>query len=349
VLALCLTCLLLATTFAAATSITEQGGVGTTTVSLTIHQVSVRCGSGGSYTVNGEEQTGDGDFFLASGQPLSIVAAPYSSYRLNTPTFTYDGTGVTISEDGTTVTVEGLTSDLLVELNFSRRASGDDASSDSASGGGTSSGGSGSGSSTDDSASATDPNAQDAGELNTLGVDDLPFTDVESDAYYADAVAWAIEQGITTGTSATTFSPDEPCTRAEIVTFLWRLAGSPDMSGVDSPFNDLDPDDYYYHAVLWGIENGVVQGLTPTTFGGDVIVSRAQAVTFQWRAAGSPDATGQTFTDVDYDEYYGDAVSWAVSTGVSTGTSATTFSPDSVCTRAQIVTFLYRHYVLNAE
>jgi hypothetical protein len=356
-LALCLTCLLLATTFAGAATLTqEDGGVGTTTVSLMIHQVSVQCGSGGSYTVNGEEQTGDGDFFLANGQPLSIVATPYRNYRLNTPTFTYDGTGVTISEDGTTVTVDGLTSDLLVELSFSRRSSGDDSSSDSSSSSttSTSSGSSGGGGSsstdttdtTNDTSTTENPNAQDAGDLNTLGVDDLPFNDVEPDAYYANAVAWAIESGITEGTSEETFSPDEPCTRAQIVTFLWRAAGAPTITDADNVFSDLDPNAYYYQAVLWGIQNGVVQGLTPTTFGGNELVTRGQAVTFQWRAAGKPDGEGREFTDVDYSEYYGDAVQWTVSTGITTGTGATTFSPDDVCTRAQIVTFLYRQMLL---
>lgn len=170
----------------------------------------------------------------------------------------------------------------------------------------------------------------------------LSFTDVQPDAYYYDAVAWAVEKSITAGTSATTFSPDAFCTRAQIVTFLWRSAGSPKAS-VDSPFTDVPVDSYYYDAVLWAVEQGITNGISVTTFSPDATCTRAHAVTFLYRYEKSPAVSGtNNFTDVDTDAYYADAVQWAVGKNVTAGTSATTFSPNATCTRTQIVTFLYR-------
>lgn len=170
------------------------------------------------------------------------------------------------------------------------------------------------------------------------------FTDVPSGSYYYDAVAWAVEKGITVGTSATTFSPDASCTRAQTVTFLWRAAGSPAPSGGVNPFTDVQPGTYYYDAVLWAAEQGITSGTSVTTFSPDATVTRGQTVTFLYRAAGSPATSGNnSFGDITSDAYYASAVQWAESKGVTAGTSATTFSPDSNCTRAQIVTFLYRN------
>lgn len=169
-----------------------------------------------------------------------------------------------------------------------------------------------------------------------------PFTDLVEGTYYYDAVQWAVENGITTGTSATTFSPDAPCTRAEIVTFLWRAAGSPAAEGED-PFTDVPRDSYYYDAVLWAVSQGITVGTSATTFSPNTFCTRAQAVTFLYRAAGCPAALGEIpFADVVSGAYYTDAVQWAVSKGVTVGSSPTTFSPDRDCSRAQIVTFLYR-------
>ena len=169
------------------------------------------------------------------------------------------------------------------------------------------------------------------------------FTDVPSGAYYEDAVAWAVENGITSGTSETTFSPDASCTRAQMVTFLWRAAGSPKAGG-SSPFTDVSADAYYYDAVLWAVENGITAGTSATTFSPDAAVTRAQTVTFLWRAAGAPKAgDSNPFADVSADAYYYDAVLWAVENGITSGTSATAFSPNADCTRAQIVTFLFRN------
>lgn len=167
------------------------------------------------------------------------------------------------------------------------------------------------------------------------------FVDVPADAYFADAVAWAVENDITNGTSATTFSPNMSCTRAQMVTFLWRAAGSPKATG-NNPFTDLDSSAYYYDAVLWAIENGVTNGTSATTFSPDATVTRGQTVTFLYRANGSPAASGNSFADVSADSYYADAVAWAVAEAITNGTGDNTFSPDADCTRGQIVTFLYR-------
>ena len=171
------------------------------------------------------------------------------------------------------------------------------------------------------------------------------FTDVPEDAYYADAVKWAVEKGITNGTTDTTFSPDQSCTRSQMVTFLWRAAGSPEPSSTDNPFNDVDTDQYYGKAVLWAVEKGITTGMTPTEFGPDVTVDRAQTVTFIYRAAGSPvSGASVRFNDIDNSAYYMDAVNWAVDNNITKGTGDGLFSPDEDCTRAQIVTLLYRYY-----
>lgn len=168
------------------------------------------------------------------------------------------------------------------------------------------------------------------------------FQDVTADTYYYDAVLWAVEHGITTGVTATTFSPNGVCTRAQIVTFLWRANGSPVPQTGVNPFTDVSPDAYYYDAVLWAVEEGITSGTTATSFSPNSGCTRAQAATFLWRSEGFPAASGSSFNDVADDAYYADAVDWAVASGVTLGTTASTFSPNSGCTRAQIVTFLYR-------
>ena len=146
---------------------------------------------------------------------------------------------------------------------------------------------------------------------------------------------------MTNGTSATTFGPNVTVTRAQMVTFLWRAYGSPEITGAN-PFTDVSTSDYYYDAVLWAVTNGVTTGTSATTFSPDAPVTRAQAVTFQWRAAGSPVVSGSSFSDVAADAYYVNAVTWAVANGITNGTSGTTFSPDAAVSRAQAVTFLWR-------
>lgn len=168
------------------------------------------------------------------------------------------------------------------------------------------------------------------------------FTDISADAYYYDAVQWAVDQEITTGTSDLTFGPDDTCTRAQAVTFLWRAAGAPAPSDDRNPFRDVGADAYYHDAVLWAVENGITSGTGDAVFSPDESCSRAQIVTFLYRQAGSPSVSGGSFSDVQPDSYYAPAVRWAVAQDITSGTSGTTFSPESDCTRAQIVTFLYR-------
>lgn len=168
------------------------------------------------------------------------------------------------------------------------------------------------------------------------------FNDVLESDYYADSVQWAVDDNITSGTSATTFSPNATCTTAQILTFLWRAKGSPEPAdGEALPFNDIKESDYYYKAALWAKENGLVSGIT---FNGNAPCTRASTMTYMWKLAGSPSASNSSFTDVSSTADYSQAVAWAVKQGITAGTSATTFSPDQTCTRGQIVTFLYRAY-----
>ena len=164
------------------------------------------------------------------------------------------------------------------------------------------------------------------------------FTDVKKTDWFAEPVLWAVEKNITAGTSDTTFSPNADCTTAQILSFLWRANGSPKPTMVN-PFSDVKSGDWYADAAAWAYEKGLVSG---TAFGGDTLCTRSMAVTYMWKAAGSPSARAASFTDVSAGAEYADAVAWAVEQGVTAGTSATTFSPDSVCTRGQIVSFLYR-------
>ena len=170
-----------------------------------------------------------------------------------------------------------------------------------------------------------------------------PFTDVPSGAYYEDAVVWAVKKGITSGTSATTFNPDGSCTRAQAVTFLWRAAGSPEPKSAAMPFTDVPAGSYFEKAVLWAVENGITKGTSDTTFSPDASCTRAQIVTFLWRAGGSPAVSGNSaFSDVAADAYYAAAVAWAEKNGVTGGIGGGLFGSDNTCTRAQIVTFIYR-------
>ena len=169
------------------------------------------------------------------------------------------------------------------------------------------------------------------------------FVDVATGSYYEDAVDWAVENGITKGTDDTHFSPDGICTRAQAVTFLWRTAGSPKPEIRTMPFTDVPVGSYYYDAVLWAVENGITKGTSDTTFSPNMTCTRAQIVAFLWRSEKSPAAgTANPFADVKSDAYYADAVLWAVKENITKGTTSTTFSPNADCTRAQIVTFLWR-------
>lgn len=171
------------------------------------------------------------------------------------------------------------------------------------------------------------------------------FTDVPANAYYADAVAWAVKNGITTGMTETTFAPENNCTRAQAVTFLWRAAGKPEPKSASNPFVDVkDTKDtnWYYKAVLWAVEQGITTGTTATTFSPDEVCDRAQIVTFLYRHAGKPAANGSTFSDVTADQYYYQAVQWATANEITNGMGDGKFAPETDCSRGHIVTFLYR-------
>ena len=167
---------------------------------------------------------------------------------------------------------------------------------------------------------------------------DNGFSDVAANAWYAEPVKWAVEKGITSGTSANTFSPDMTCTTAQILTFLWRANGSPAPT-INNPFTNVANDAYYASAAVWAYEKGLVSG---SSFEGDTPCTRSATVTYLWKLAEKPAVAAADFTDVAADAEYAQAVAWAVQQGITAGTSATTFSPDVTCTRGQIVTFLYR-------
>ena len=173
--------------------------------------------------------------------------------------------------------------------------------------------------------------------------DSIKFVDVPANAYFAGAVEWAVNKGITNGLTDTMFGPYESCTRAQIVTFLWRAAGSPEPKAMSS-FTDVSASAYYAKAVAWAVENGITNGMTETTFAPNETCTRGQSVTFLYRALGKKVESSASFTDVASGAFYADAVNWAVANNVTNGTSATTFSPNADCTRAEIVTFLYRAY-----
>ncbi len=177
-------------------------------------------------------------------------------------------------------------------------------------------------------------------------VEEVPeqlFKDVPANAYYYEAVKWAQEKGITGGIGNGLFGPNDPCTRAQIVTFLWRAAGSPEPETRAMPFTDIPVGSYYYDAVLWAVENDITKGTSDTTFSPNMTCTRAQIVAFLWRSEKSPAAgTANPFADVKSTAYYADAVLWAAKEDITKGTTNTTFSPGADCTRAQIVTFLWR-------
>ena len=168
------------------------------------------------------------------------------------------------------------------------------------------------------------------------------FYDVPNDSFYYEAVKWAAGKNIASGVGNNLFAPDQPCTRAQIVTFLWRAAGSPEPENSGS-FSDVPASAYYAKAVAWAVENGITTGTGDGMFSPDAVCTRAQAVTFLWRYEKAPVASrSNPFTDVAADSYYADAVLWAVKEDITKGTTDTTFSPGADCTRAQIVTFLWR-------
>ena len=183
-----------------------------------------------------------------------------------------------------------------------------------------------------------------AEEERLLPVLQNPFRDVKPADYFFEPVLWAVYRGITTGMSDTSFGPGNPCTRAQVVTFLWRAAGEPAPASAHNPFTDVKKSDYFYNAVLWAVEKGITTGMSATTFGPNSPCTRGQVVTFLHRSEGTPvpESGGNGFSDVSSDAFYRDAVLWAVEEGITTGTGNGKFSPNQACTRAQVVTFLHR-------
>jgi len=172
-----------------------------------------------------------------------------------------------------------------------------------------------------------------------------PFTDAAIGSYYYDAVGWAVQNGVTDGKTDTLFAPSDTCTRAETVTFLWRAMGSPAPTGTACPFTDVSTEAYYYKAVLWAVEKGVTKG-DKGKFDPDRPITRAELITLLWRLAGSPEPKSQAnpFTDVAQKDYYYKAVLWAHENGIAQGMKPTAFDPAGSCTRAQLVTFLWRYF-----
>ena len=257
------------------------------------------------------------------------------TYKVARLTYTYTGSAartvtlasskiVTVNEDGKTT--EGDTSSQPFTVTITRAGTTTDGGTGGAGGGGIGGGGGGT------------VTPAPGGTTQNL------FVDVKQGDYYYDAVQWAVGKKITSGTSATTFTPDGICTRAQTVTFLWRSQGSPKAAGAENPFTDVSKDAYYYDAVLWAVAQGITNGTSATTFSPDATVTRGQTAAFLWRVAKQPqvDQTANPFADVTQDAYYYNAVLWAVAKEITNGTSSTTFSPDQGCTRAQIVTFLWR-------
>ena len=185
-------------------------------------------------------------------------------------------------------------------------------------------------------------NAEDLRRAESAFAKLSPFVDVSPDDYFFEAVKWALANDVTKGTDDTHFSPNANCSRGQVVTFLWRAAGMPEADG-ENPFSDVTEKDYFYDAVLWAVENEITTGSGEGKFSPNGNCTRGQVATFLWRAAGSPEAAGDNpFTDVTESDYFYDAVLWAVDQEITKGTSATAFSPNAICTRGQVVTFLYR-------
>ena len=173
-----------------------------------------------------------------------------------------------------------------------------------------------------------------------------PFTDVKEKDYFYQPVLWAVENGITAGVSATRFAPGDACTRAQVVSFLWRAAGCPEPQSNKNPFTDVKSTDYFYKAVLWAVENGITAGTGANKFSPNAPCTRAQVVSFLYRALGGgyPTNPSNPFSDVDTSDYYFNAVIWAVECGITYGVDDSHFGPNLACTRGQVVSFLYRAY-----
>ena len=280
---------------------------------------------------------GSGDGKYSEGDTVTIIANKKSGYTF-TGWSSEDGVNFEDSKAETT-TFKMLDKPLTVTANFSTN---------NTSGGIISGGGSviGSTNSTTDSKEESKPieeveNIESVGDTTSIS----DFKDINKSDYFYDAVKWGIDSGIISGIEEDTFAPNSSCTRAQMMTFLWRAAGSPIVESTESQFADVSSDSYYYNAIQWAASNGIASGTTATTFSPDDEVTRGQTIAFLYRANGMPHVSGNNnFKDVPDNMYYADAVQWAVSQGITSGTSGNTFSPTADCTRAQTVTLLYRYF-----
>ncbi len=290
----------------------SSGGSGSSTATS---RVSVSSATGGKVTVSPSVPS--------TGKTVTLTVKPNNGYKLESITAKDSKNNVVELEkkSDTEYSFKMPSGKVTITPKFVKASSGDEASTGN------------------EASTGTETSTGTEASTSTVN----PFTDVESDAYYYEPVMWAVENAITTGTTETTFSPAKTCTRAEMVTFLWRAAGKPVPESTENPFTDVQSGAYYYDAVLWAVEKGITNGTNATTFSPNATVTRGQTVTLLYRSAGSPKTEATyPFTDVASGQYYTDAVLWAVENDITNGKSETSFGPDDGCTRAQIVTFLYR-------
>ena len=288
------------------------------------YNITLSSGSGGNLSASAKK--------AVYGTAITVVPAPNAGYELNTLTIqTRAGKDVEFSTSGGTYSFEMPRTSVTVTATFERTAS---------SNAGTDTGNAGNSSGNNSGNSSNSGNTTPAPSYSSIS-----FVDMPPDNFFYTAVRWAVERGITNGTTATTFSPNQACTRAQMVMFLWRSQGMPMPSSSYSPFVDADPSANYYTAMLWAIERGITNGTTATTFEPYAACTRAQMVMFLHRVAGRPMPTQTTcpFTDITVGENYYVPMLWALERGITNGTTATTFSPYQACTRAQMVMFLYRY------
>ena len=296
--------------------------------SSSTYKITTSAGSGGTLTASSKRATAE--------SIITVTPTPKTGYELDTLTVvtTSGKKEVALTETNGTYTFEMPKANVTVKATFKKASS--------------------TSTSTDNGNTTSNTNTGDINptpDNNTTPVNPTPsytsvsFVDMQPDNFFYTAVQWAVERGITNGTTATTFSPNQACTRAQMVMFLWRSQGMPMPSTYNSPFTDVDPSANYYTAMMWAVERGITNGTTPTTFEPYAACTRAQMVMFLNRVAGRPRPTQWNcpFTDINPNEYYYEPMLWALEKGITNGTTATTFSPYQACTRAQMVMFLYRY------
>ncbi|MBR4545111.1 MAG: S-layer homology domain-containing protein [Oscillibacter sp.] len=299
----------------------SSGGSSSSSSSSSTYRVTTSAGTGGTLTASDKRPKAE--------DIVTLTPTPRSGYELDTISVvtTSGKKEVALTENNGTYTFEMPKGNVTAKATFKRAT-----------------------------AQPANTNSGDTGDINPTPYDPTPvnptpsytsvsFVDMQPDNFFYTAVQWAVERGITNGTTATTFSPNQACTRAQMVMFLWRSQGMPMPSNYNSPFVDVDPSANYYTAMMWAVERGITNGTTPTTFDPYAACTRAQMVMFLNRVAGRPRPTQWScpFTDITVGENYYEPMLWALEKGITNGTTATTFSPYQACTRAQMVMFLYRY------